>query len=71
MKATLQENIDLLESRIKLGGLVNVYAHPIYEGRTVTPEVFEQFVDYIDTNYRRYVTTIPQWCKDYESGTII
>ena len=71
MKATLQENIDLLESRIKLGGLVNVYAHPIYEGRTLTPKVFEQFVDYIDTNYRRYVTTIPQWCKDYESGTII
>ena len=71
MKATLQENIDLLESRIKLGGLVNVYAHPIYEGRTLTPEVFEQFVDYIDANYRRYVTTIPQWCKDYESGTII
>lgn len=71
MKATLQENIDLLEARIKQGGLVNVYAHPIYDGRTVTPKVFKEFVEYVDTHYRRYVTTIPQWCKDYETGAYI
>lgn len=71
IKATLQENIDLLESRIRLGGLVNIYGHAIYDDRTVTPTIFEQFVDYINTHYSRYVTTIPQWCKDYETGTVI
>ena len=32
---------------------------------------FTQVVEYINTHYRRYVTTIPQWVKDYETGAYI
>ena len=70
---TLQQNIDALELLIPYGGLINIYGHELTTTNTkkCSPEVFDEFVNYIDTNYRRYVTTIPQWCKDYETGTII
>lgn len=73
LKPTLQENIDALELLMQKGGLINIYGHDMYESNPikVTPSVFNDFVDYINENYRRYVTTIPDWCDDYETGTII
>lgn len=69
----LNANISALESLITKGGLINIYAHDIYDhaNSAISPDVFNSFVDYINENYRRYVTTIPDWCDDYETGTII
>ena len=73
LKPTLAENISIFESKISKGGLVNIFYHNFIENNAsyCNEQTFREFVQYIDTNYRRYVTTIPQWHKDYETGTII
>lgn len=74
LKPTLQENIDLIDNYMQNhSGLLNLYGHELYDNQSVkiTATIFSQVVDYINTNYRRYVTTIPQWCKDYETGAYI
>ena len=73
LKPTLAENIAIFESKISKGGLVNIFYHDFIENNPsfCNEQTFREFVQYIDTNYRRYVTTIPQWHKDYETGTII
>lgn len=64
----LQTNINELERLVAKGGLINIYAHELYGTKATN---FNLFIDYINTNYRKYVTTIPEWCDDYETGTII
>lgn len=64
----LQTNINELERLIAKGGLINIYAHELYGAKATN---FNLFVDYINTHYRQYVTTIPEWCNDYETGAII
>lgn len=72
LQQTLQGNIDLLEARIKNGGLVNIYGHKLSDsGAYPSTAVFNDFVSYINTNYRRYVTTIPKWVEDYKTGAIL
>lgn len=72
LSSSLEDNIAKLETAIaKGGGLINIYGHDIIDGYTISPQVFDDFVQYIYDNYRQYVTTIPQWVKDYETGTII
>ena len=65
---SLETNIAVLEALIKQGGLINVYTHELYGEKAV---MFGLFVDYINEHYRRYVTTIPDWVDEYETGTII
>ena len=64
----LATNIASLEALIAKGGLINIYAHELFGTKATN---FNLFIDYINENYRRYVTTIPDWCDDYETGTII
>lgn len=73
LKPTLAENIAIFESKISKGGLVNIFYHDFIENNVnfCNEQTFRDFVAYIDSKYRRYVTTIPQWYKDYETGTII
>lgn len=65
---TLQENIDVLESLIAKGGLINIYSHELLGSKA---EVFNQFVDYIYENHKEKVTSIPEWVEDYETGAYI
>ena len=72
LSSSLENNIAKLETAIsKGGGLINIYGHDIIDGYTISPQVFDDFVQYVYDNYRQYVTTIPKWVKDYETGTII
>ena len=73
IKATFAENKVLIDNCILEGGLLNLYGHELYNGQSlkITVDVFEETVQYIYDNYREYVTTIPQWCKDYETGAIV
>ncbi len=64
----LQTNINELERLIQKGGLINIYTHELYGTKATN---FNLFIDYINTHYRRYVTTIPEWCDDYETGCYI
>ena len=71
---TLQENIDALESRLLKGGLINLYQHEISASSVndpISPEVFNDFIDYIHQHYKHLVTSIPEWVKDYETGAYI
>lgn len=74
MAETLQENIDLLEDKISKGGLINIYQHEISSESVndpISPEVFNQFIDYIYENHRDLVTTIPERVNSYENGTLV
>lgn len=71
---TLQENIDALESRLLKGGLINIYQHEISASSVndpISPEVFNDFIDYIHQHYKHLVTSIPEWVEDYETGAYI
>lgn len=71
---TLQENIDALEDKILKGGLINLYQHEISASSVtgpISPEVFNQFVDYIYQHHRHLVTSIPDWVNDYETGVFV
>lgn len=69
LSRTLQENIDKLEEAISRGGLINIYGHRMADdGISVSPAVFNGFMDYIYNNYNHLVTDLSTWQKDYEKG---
>lgn len=75
MKKTFEENKILIDSVMQSyqGGCLNLYAHELVDEQDIkiSATTFAQVVQYVHDNYRQYVTTIPQWVKDYETGTYI